>query len=126
MSIYDSTGGAPAVQAAVDNFYLRVLADSTLAPFFADADIQRLKRHQRSFIAAAIGGPEGYAGPDVGSGSSPRRASSRRAERRVDARSDSLGQCDTPSGHERHDVGEVLGCGSPAGGNVEEALVRHA
>ena len=28
MSIYDSIGGEPAVRAAVDDFYARVLADS--------------------------------------------------------------------------------------------------
>ena len=30
MSIYDSIGGAPAVRAAVDDFYARVLADARL------------------------------------------------------------------------------------------------
>jgi len=33
MNIYDSIGGAPAVRAAVDDFYTRVLADARLAPF---------------------------------------------------------------------------------------------
>jgi hemoglobin len=65
MSIYDSIGGAPAVQAAVEDFYDRVLADPSLAPFFVDTDLGRLKSHQRSFIAAAIGGSEIYAGRDM-------------------------------------------------------------
>ncbi len=65
MSIYDSIGGAPAVHAAVDDFYARVLADPRLAPFFAGTDLFRLKTHQRSFIAAAIGGSEIYAGRDM-------------------------------------------------------------
>lgn len=67
MSIYDSIGGAGAVQAAVDDFYARVLADPRLAPFFAGTDLGRLKAHQRSFIAAAIGGPEVFAGRDMAS-----------------------------------------------------------
>jgi hemoglobin len=67
MSIYDSIGGAAAVRAAVDDFYDRVLADAELAPFFEDTDMQRLKAHQRSFIAAAIGGPEVFAGRDMAS-----------------------------------------------------------
>jgi NTE family protein len=58
MSIYDSIGGAAAVRAAVDDFYDRVLADPELAPFFDGTDMRRLKAHQRSFVAAAIGGPE--------------------------------------------------------------------
>lgn len=65
MTIYDSIGGAAAVRAAVDDFYDRVLADPGLAPFFAQTDLQRLKAHQRSFIAAAIGGPEIFAGRDM-------------------------------------------------------------
>ena len=67
MSIYDSIGGAAAVRAAVDDFYDRVLADPELAPFFDGTDMQRLKAHQRSFIAAAIGGPEVFAGRDMAS-----------------------------------------------------------
>jgi hemoglobin len=65
VNIYDSIGGAPAVRAAVDDFYARVLADRRLAPFFARTDLQRLKAHQRAFIAAAIGGPEVFAGRDM-------------------------------------------------------------
>jgi hemoglobin len=65
VSIYDSIGGAPAVRAAVDDFYARVLADQRLAPFFARTDLERLKAHQRAFIAAAIGGPEIFAGRDM-------------------------------------------------------------
>jgi len=67
MSIYASIGGAPAVRAAVDDFYARVLADQRLAPFFAGTDLQRLKVHQRAFIAAAIGGPEVFGGRDMAS-----------------------------------------------------------
>jgi hemoglobin len=65
LSIYDSIGGAAAVAAAVDDFYARLLADPNLAPFFADTDLARLKSHQRSFIAAAIGGSEIYKGRDM-------------------------------------------------------------
>jgi len=65
MTIYDSIGGAPAVSAAVDDFYVRVLADPALAPFFGNVDMSKLKSHQRSFIAAAVGGSEIYAGRDM-------------------------------------------------------------
>ena len=67
MGIYDSIGGASAVRAAVDDFYARVLADARLAPFFTGTDLQRLKAHQRAFIAAAIGGPEVFGGRDMAS-----------------------------------------------------------
>ena len=65
MTIYDSIGGAPAVAAAVDDFYARALADPQLAPFFSGVDLPHLKAHQRAFIAAAIGGSEIYAGRDM-------------------------------------------------------------
>jgi hemoglobin len=67
MSTYASIGGAPAVRAAVEDFYARVLADRRLAPFFAGTDLERLKAHQRAFIAAAIGGPEVFSGRDMAS-----------------------------------------------------------
>ena len=62
MSIYDNMGGAPSVRAAVDDFYARILADARLAPFFTGTDLERLKAHQRAFIAAALGGPQILAG----------------------------------------------------------------
>ena len=65
-SIYEEIGGAPSVAAAVDDFYRRVLGDADLAPMFDGVDLQQLKSHQRSFIAAAIGGSEIYAGRDMG------------------------------------------------------------
>ncbi len=62
MAIYDSIGGAGAVSAVVDIFYDNVLSDPSLAPYFDGVSLARLKGHQRSFIAAALGGPEAYAG----------------------------------------------------------------
>ncbi|HVW79598.1 MAG TPA: group 1 truncated hemoglobin [Mycobacteriales bacterium] len=62
MSIYDAIGGAGAVSAAVDNFYVRVMADADLAPYFDGIDMAKLKAHQRMFISAALGGPEPYQG----------------------------------------------------------------
>ena len=67
MSIHDSIGGARAVNAAVDDFYARILADQRLAPFFTGTDQHRLKAHQRAFIAAAIGGPVVFGGRDMAS-----------------------------------------------------------
>ncbi|MDY7101931.1 MAG: group 1 truncated hemoglobin [Actinomycetota bacterium] len=61
-SIYDTIGGAPAVSATVDRFYERLLADSATAGFFEGYDVGRIKGHQRAFIAAALDGPDRYAG----------------------------------------------------------------
>jgi hemoglobin len=65
VSIYDEIGGRPSVDAAVSDFYVRVLADPSLSPYFEGVDIDRLKRHQRAFIGAALGGPVVYAGRDM-------------------------------------------------------------
>jgi hemoglobin len=65
VSIYESIGGAGAVQAAVDDFYARLLSDPQLAPFFAGVDLKRLKSHQRAFLTAALGGAQIYQGRDM-------------------------------------------------------------
>ena len=62
MALYDDIGGAPAVRAALDAFYPRVLADATLSPFFLGVDIERLKKTQEGFFAMALGGPSAYTG----------------------------------------------------------------
>src|SRR4051812_6184203 len=64
-TIYDSIGGAPAVTVAVDMLYDRLLADRELRGYFAASDMRRLKGHMRSFLAAALGGAEIYAGRDM-------------------------------------------------------------
>jgi hemoglobin len=64
-SIYDQIGGGPAVAAAVDDLYARVLGDRELARYFAGIDMTRQKRHLRAFVAAALGGPQLYAGRDM-------------------------------------------------------------
>ncbi|MFC4533879.1 group I truncated hemoglobin [Sphaerisporangium dianthi] len=65
-SIYDQVGGASAVAAVVDEFYVRVVADPSLAGYFQDVDMGRLKAHQRSFVTAALGGPQEYRGKPMG------------------------------------------------------------
>ncbi|MFJ4712546.1 group 1 truncated hemoglobin [Streptomyces sp. NPDC088785] len=65
-SVYEAVGGAPAVAAVVDLFYARVLADGDLSPYFRTTDLTRLKAHQRTFIAAALDGPETYRGRPLG------------------------------------------------------------
>jgi hemoglobin len=61
-SLYERLGGADAIQSVVDGFYERVMADPTLAPFFARTTMARQRRHLASFVAAAAGGPTPYRG----------------------------------------------------------------
>ena len=65
-SIYDRIGGAPALQAAVDAFYVRVLADPDLQRFLKTLNMEALKFKQRAFFAPGVGGTRGvYRGRDM-------------------------------------------------------------
>jgi purine-binding chemotaxis protein CheW len=64
-SLFERLGGAPAVSAAVDALYERILADPSLAPFFRETDLGALKRKQVAFLAQAFGGPADYVGPTL-------------------------------------------------------------
>lgn len=62
LSDYEAVGGGPAVKAVVDDFYVRVLTDARLAPFFSGVDLPRLKRHQALLVTKVLGGPDRYTG----------------------------------------------------------------
>ncbi len=55
-TIYDEIGGAPAVDAVVEAFYQRLLADPDLLGYFEGRDMARLKSHQRALVTVALGG----------------------------------------------------------------------
>ncbi len=65
MTLYERIGGEPAVKAAVDDFYVRVLSDPMLAPLFEKTDMVRLKGHQFAFLSQAMGGPRKYTGASM-------------------------------------------------------------
>ncbi len=62
MTLFERIGGETAVRLAVEQFYLRVLGDPLLAPFFEKTDLARLKSHQYAFLSQAMGGPRTYSG----------------------------------------------------------------
>jgi hemoglobin len=64
-SLYHQIGGQPAVNAAVDLFYTKVLADERVNFFFDDVNMARQHTKQKSFIAAALGSPVPYEGKDM-------------------------------------------------------------
>jgi hemoglobin len=64
-SLYERIGGAPAVEAAVDLFYRRVLSDPAISRFFDDTDMDAQRAKQKSFLTMAFGGPNGYTGKDL-------------------------------------------------------------
>lgn len=64
-TLYDKLGGREAIDAMVDEFYKRILADDTINHFFADTDMEKQRRHQAAFISFAVGGPNQYSGQSM-------------------------------------------------------------
>ena len=64
-SLYDRLGGAAAVDAAVDIFYRKVLADDRISRFFEGVDMDRQAAKQKAFLTMAFGGPNNYTGEDM-------------------------------------------------------------
>lgn len=64
-SLYEQIGGQEAVNAAVDLFYVKVLADERINFYFEDVNMTRQANKQKQFIAAALGGPVPYEGKDM-------------------------------------------------------------
>lgn len=65
MSIYDAIGGAPAVDAAVDIFYRKVLRDPRISHFFDATDMEAQHAKQKAFLTLVLGGPAAYSGRDL-------------------------------------------------------------
>ncbi len=61
-------GGAPAIKAAVDVFYGKVLADDRIRHFFDGVDMDRQRLKQRGFLTMVTGGPNGYTGQNMRDG----------------------------------------------------------
>ena len=64
-SLYERLGGEPAVNAAVDIFYRKVLSDPSISNFFDDTDMDAQRAKQKSFLTMAFGGPNDYTGKDL-------------------------------------------------------------
>lgn len=64
-SLYERLGGEAAVNAAVELFYRKVLADGRIARFFEGVDIDQQIAKQKSFLTMAFGGPNRYTGADM-------------------------------------------------------------
>ena len=67
-SLYDQIGGEAAVNAAVDIFYRKVLADDRINKFFEGVDMERQAAKQKAFLTVAFGGPNKYTGKDMRDG----------------------------------------------------------
>ena len=64
-SVYDKIGGEAAMDAAVDIFYRKVLADDRISKFFEGVDMDAQAAKQKAFLTMALGGPNNYTGKDM-------------------------------------------------------------
>jgi hemoglobin len=67
-TLYEELGGEPAVEAAVDRFYRKVLVDERVRHFFDDVDMDRQAAKQKAFLTMVFGGPAKYTGQDMRNG----------------------------------------------------------
>lgn len=64
-SLYHRLGGKAAIEAAVDLFYVKVLADERVNFFFEEVNMNAQKRKQKEFLSAALGSPVAWTGKDM-------------------------------------------------------------
>jgi len=64
-TLYEKLGGEAAVDAAVDIFYRKVLADDRINQWFEGIDMERQAAKQKAFLTMALGGPNNYSGKDM-------------------------------------------------------------
>jgi hemoglobin len=67
-TLFQQLGGEGAVDAAVDIFYRKVLADYRINRFFDGVDMEKQAAKQKAFLTMAFGGPNNYSGQDMRKG----------------------------------------------------------
>lgn len=70
-TIYEQLGGEPAINAAVDIFYRKVLSDDRISGFFETTDMDRQAAKQKAFLTLVFGGPAHYSGKDMRAAHAP-------------------------------------------------------
>ncbi len=68
VTLYERIGGEAAVNAAVDNFYRKVLSDDRVNYFFDNVDMEKQIVKQKGFLTMVFGGPNHYTGKDMREG----------------------------------------------------------
>jgi hemoglobin len=61
-TLFERIGGDAAVEAAVDKFYKRMLADERVARFFRNTNMAHQRQKQINFMSYALGSPKKYTG----------------------------------------------------------------
>lgn len=107
-TLYQRLGGAPAVDAAVELFYRKILADPRTTRFFDDVDMDQQIAKQAAFLTMVFGGPNSYTGRDLRTahGDLVRRGM---GDEQVDAVVELLGATLRELGVAEADIAEVAG-----------------
>jgi hemoglobin len=64
-SLYQKLGGQVAIDAAVERFYVKMLADDRVKHVFDDVNMNLQRKKQKRFLSAAFGGPIPWTGKDM-------------------------------------------------------------
>lgn len=67
-NLFERLGGKPAVEAAVDRFYEKVLKDDRIRHFFEKVDMNGQRNKQKAFLSYAFGGLPNYSGKSMRDG----------------------------------------------------------
>ena len=104
-SLYERLGGEAAVNAAVDIFYRKVLADDRISHFFDTVDMETQAAKQKAFLTMAFGGPNNYTGKDLREGHKHMKLD----DTHFDAVVENLAATLTELGVPESDIAEVAG-----------------
>lgn len=108
-SLYERLGGEAAIEAAVVDFYERVMSDPSLAPFFEHLDMDAQIKKQIAFMKMAFGGPNKYTGKDLRTAHAQLVASKGLTDSHFDAVAKHLGDTLTELGVDAATTSEVIG-----------------
>lgn len=64
-TLFEKLGGKDAVNAAVNLFYEKVMADNRISHFFDGVDMTRQRAKQKAFMTYAFGGALNYSGQSM-------------------------------------------------------------
>ena len=70
-SLFERVGGAAAIDAAVDIFYGKVIADKALKLFFDNINMDMQRPMMAAFLTSALGGPSKYTGKSMSAAHAP-------------------------------------------------------
>lgn len=116
-SLYERLGGEPAVDAAVDIFYRKVLMDDRISQFFEGVDMEAQAAKQKGFLTMVFGGPNNYTGKDMREGHK-HLVSRGLDDSHVDAVVELLGETLQELGVAEADIAEVASLANSVRGDV--------